>query len=234
MDLVDWRWGDRIIYAYSYLEKVKMSALSFYSRPYVNALLWSPVWKTKQNNWINGSQFYFDLPSSINELQGWNNWTQSKDFSDIVLYVVMASIMERQQRFTDNEHAYFKVQYEYAQNVLNKTEIKELLEDLLKQVSFMNAPQTYDALNYAYEKYLISQGISLTQSKVESGTREPALSSQELKRIQAEIERKRLEREYSKTKGQGRSLSKQSKIIYGSSITILLIATSIIISQRGK
>jgi len=211
-----------------------MSALSFYSRPYVSALLWSPSWKSKQNNWINGSNFYFDLSSSLNELQGWNYWTQSRDFADIILYVVMASILERQQRLTDNENAYFKVQYEYAQNVLNKIETKELLEDLLKQVSFMNAPQTYDALNYAYEKYLISQGISLTQSKIESGTRPPALSDQELKRIQDEIERKRLEREYSNTKGQGRSLSKQDKIVYGSSIAILLIATSIVISRRNK
>ena len=211
-----------------------MSALSFYSRPYVSALLWSPSWRSKQNNWINGSNFYFDLPSSLNELQGWNYWTQSRDFADIILYVVMASILERQQRLTDNENAYFKVQYEYAQNVLSKIETKELLEDLLKQVSFMNAPQTYDALNYAYEMYLISQGISLVQSKIESGTRPPALSDQELKRIQDEIERKRLEREYSNTKGQGKSLSKQDKIVYGSSIAILLIATGIVISRRNK
>jgi hypothetical protein len=222
------------------LEKIEMSALSFYSRPYVSALLWSPSWRSKQNSWINGSNFYFDLSSSLNELQGWNNWTQSRDFADIILYIVMASILERQQRLTDKENAHFKVQYEYAQNVLNKTETKELLEDLLKQVSFMNAPQTYDALNYAYEKYLISQGISLSQSKAPS-TRQgsasgqpPALSDKERRRIQDEIERKRLEREYSKTKGQGISLSKQNIIIYGSSIAFLLIATSIIISRRNK
>ena len=214
-------------------------ALSWYSRPYVTALLWSPTWRIKQDNWINGNNFYFDLTSSLNTLKGWDYWTESRGFSDIVLYVVMSSILEREQSLTPYQHKYFSTQYERAQKPLTRITRKQFLETLVTDLpKMMDVPETLSALSTAYEKYLIKEGFSLNQSQSESGTGTgtgTGLSPQERKEIQDQIEKDRIERKYGKTKGQGKTkLSTQNKIVYGSSIALLIIATSILISRRRK
>ena len=227
-------------------------ALSWYSRPYVTALLWSPTWKIKQNNWINGYNFYFDYPSSLNTLKGWDYWTESRGFSDIVLYVIMCAIFEQQQSLTPFQHKYFSAQYEEAQKPMNSITRKQFLEEIIYALStgflMMDVPDTLNALSYAYENYLIREGYDLTQSQSESSTRTPTgtgtgtgtriptgLSDKEKKEIQDQIEKDRFKRKYGKIKGQRQSkLSAQNAIVYGSSIALLIFVTSIVISRRRK
>ena len=114
--------------------------------------------------------------------------------------------------------------------------MKLFLEELINMFRSMNVPQTFNALSYAYENYLIREGFNLTQSQSESFTQtQTGLSPKERKEIQDQIEKDRFKRKYGKTKGQRKTkLSTQNKIVYGSSIALLLIATSILISRRSK
>lgn len=212
-------------------------ALSWYSRAYLYGILIPATWRVEQDAWINrGGGWGFEFTPTLNELKDWKYWTQSQDFADIIYYIIICSILERKQRLTNDQRAYFLTQYEYAKTVTNVNEMKLFLEELINMVRSMNVPQTFNALSYAYENYLIREGFNLTQSQSESSTRTPTgLSPKERKEIQDQIEKDRFKRKYGKTKGQRKTkLSTQNKIVYGSSIALLLIATSILISRRSK
>tara|TARA_R110001592_G_scaffold142674_2_gene364886 strand:+ start:10538 stop:11200 length:663 start_codon:yes stop_codon:yes gene_type:complete len=212
-------------------------ALSWYSRAYLYGILYPATWRVEQDAWINrGGGWGFDFTPTLNELTGWDYWTQSQDFADIIYYIIICSILERKQRLTNDQHAYFLTQHAYAKTITNKTEMKEFLEELINMVRSMDVPRTFNALSYAYEKYLIKEGFSLIQSQSESSTRPTTgLSQQEKKEIQDQIEKDRINRKYGKVKGQKtKKLSTQNKIVYGSSLALLIIATSILISRRSK
>ena len=108
-------------------------ALSWYSQPFVEGILFSPRWKEEQKEWINGV-IYFNKTSVSNELKGWNHWKSGQDFSELFLYIVMSMIFETQSPLSDYNHAYFTNVYVMSRGMTNTTEKIALVEVVIEHL----------------------------------------------------------------------------------------------------
>jgi hypothetical protein len=218
-------------------------ALSWYSRPYVNALLDNPFWESKQSNWASGSASYFDKTNVSNELRYWKFFANGNDFADLILYVSMSMIFEKNQAMTPTEHSYMFKKYGEAYAAGSSDEKLSLIEVILNKLSQWGYPKTYSDLSYTYERYLTELGIDVTTSRGDSSdTNLPPspLTDEEREETQRQIEENRKKDKSGKPKTKKKTkkklTKKQKKRIYisSASVGIGLVFLFIYLNRKGK
>ena len=214
-------------------------ALSWYSQPFVEGILFSPRWKEEQKEWINGV-IYFNKTSVSNELKGWNHWKSGQDFSELFLYIVMSMIFETQSPLSDYNHAYFTNVYVMSRGMTNTTEKIALVEVVIEHLKDQGIyPDTLSDLAYAYTRMLTYYNIAVTDAVIDTFSANQdlppsPLSDEEREAIQTQIEFQR-KKKGDKSKKERMKLNKKQKIIVGVSagtLSIGLFTLMVLLARR--
>ena len=222
-------------------------ALSWYSKDYVEMLLYSPYWQTKQSTWAKGDATYFNKTNVSNELKGWNYWKSRTDFSEIVLYIVMSMIFEKKQPLTFVEHGTMMMSYktikgDFDDDTMTADNKILWIENLLEKLREWGYPETLSDLTYAYNRMLTYFNRSVTDAVIDTfstDTNLPAspLSDEERETIQTYIEfqRRDKQRKKDKSKKKKKKLSKKQKITIGvttGTLSVGLLVLLVLLNRR--